>query len=195
MVSKILGPLFNTLTAHHLYSCHNWQNLPQQVQTQLSSTPSTFSRSFIAFPKYTYNFQHFEKIITFIAFICPKLFILKSVVRLMPWNWCFRKPFGNEPVKESKIVLKSPQHHFYANVQLISKKLSFVWCLLVGSEILGPLITRWRPITCILVIIDRNSHNKFKYNYLQNCQHFLQLLFDFQNLHKILTIFKNTLPS
>ena len=34
--SEILAPLFNTLTARHMYSSHNWQKLTQQVEMQLS---------------------------------------------------------------------------------------------------------------------------------------------------------------
>ena len=51
-------------------------------------------------------------------------------------------------------------------------------------------LTSWRPITCILVIIGRNSRNKFKDNYLQSRQQFLPGLLDFQNLHQILSILK-----
>ena len=51
--SEISGLLFNTLTANHIYSCHNWQKLPQQLQTQLSSKPSTFPERFFTFPKST----------------------------------------------------------------------------------------------------------------------------------------------
>ena len=50
------------------------------------------------------------------------------------------------------------------------------------------LITRWRPITCVLVTIDRNSRNKFQRNYLQNQKHFLEFLLHFWNLQKILSI-------
>ena len=52
------------------------------------------------------------------------------------------------------------------------------------------LITRWRPITCILVTIDRNSRNKFQRNYLQNQKHFLELLLHFWNVHKIFSFWK-----
>ena len=82
--SEILGPLLNTVTAHHMYSCHRWQKLQEQVQSELSSKPSTFSRDCIAFPKSTSNYEHFEKKITFIAPISLKWFIRKNVVTGMP---------------------------------------------------------------------------------------------------------------
>ena len=51
----------------------------------------------------------------------------------------FRTPFGNQPVKVFKTLPKSAGHHFYANVLLISKKLSCVSCLLVRYGILRSL--------------------------------------------------------
>ena len=43
-----------------------------------------FSENFIAFSKSTYNFEYFEKKITFIASACPELFLPKNVVTSMP---------------------------------------------------------------------------------------------------------------
>ena len=57
----MLGPPFNTLTADHVYSCHNMQKFPQQVPTLFSSKPKTFSETFIAFWKSPETFEHFTK--------------------------------------------------------------------------------------------------------------------------------------
>ena len=46
------------------------------------------------------------------------------------------------------------------------------------------------PITCILVIIESNSRNMFKHNYLKNSKHFLQYLFNFCNLLKMQCILR-----
>ena len=51
----------------------------------------------------------------------------------------FQNTFKNEPVTQSKTVLKSALQHFYANVSFISHKLSCVACLLVVSEMIGQL--------------------------------------------------------
>ena len=51
----------NTLTAEYTYSRRNMQTLTQQVQTPLSLKQKTFSRFFIAFLKFTWNGEHFEK--------------------------------------------------------------------------------------------------------------------------------------
>ena len=59
--SKILGLFVNTLTAEYTYSRRNMQTLTQQVQTPISLKQKTFSRFFIAFPKSTWNGEHFQK--------------------------------------------------------------------------------------------------------------------------------------
>ena len=58
--SEILGLFFNTLTSDHMYSCYIWEKFLQQLQTQLSSKPKTFSQIFIAFSRSTEKFQPFQ---------------------------------------------------------------------------------------------------------------------------------------
>ena len=52
----------NTLTAEDKYSLLNRDNLTQQNRTQLSQKQKAFSEFFLAFSKYTLNFEDFEKI-------------------------------------------------------------------------------------------------------------------------------------
>ena len=59
--SEVLGQLVNTLTADYKHSAWNRENLPQQVQTQISQERKTFSGFFIAFLKCTLNLEYFEK--------------------------------------------------------------------------------------------------------------------------------------
>ena len=51
----------NTLTADDKYSLLNRHNLTQQIRTQLSRKQKAFSEFFLAFSKYTLNFEDFEK--------------------------------------------------------------------------------------------------------------------------------------
>ena len=51
-------------------------------------------------------------------------------------------------------------------------------------------LTRWRLITCILLIVERNSSNQFKRNYPKNQRQYLIFLLHFWNLHEILHILK-----
>ena len=49
------------MTADYMYFRQNVENLPQQVQTQISLKPKTFSGFFIASLKSTLNLEYFEK--------------------------------------------------------------------------------------------------------------------------------------
>ena len=58
---ELLKLFVNALTADDQYSGSNIQNLPQQVQTPLSKKQKIFSGFFIAFLKYAWNLEHFQK--------------------------------------------------------------------------------------------------------------------------------------
>ena len=49
------------MTAEYTYSSSNMQILTQQVKTPLFLKQKTFSGFFIAFPKSTWNGEHFQK--------------------------------------------------------------------------------------------------------------------------------------
>ena len=57
----MLRLFFNTLTADNKYSRCNVHNFEQQVQTPLFQKTQTFCGFFIAFLKYAWNLEHFEK--------------------------------------------------------------------------------------------------------------------------------------
>ena len=48
------------MTADHMYSRQNWENLPQYVQTPLFQKPQTLSQTLIQFFQSTQNFTHFQ---------------------------------------------------------------------------------------------------------------------------------------
>ena len=58
---EILRLFVNALTVDDKYSDSNMQNLPQQFQTPLSQKQKTFSGFFIAFLKFPWNLEHFQK--------------------------------------------------------------------------------------------------------------------------------------
>ena len=57
----MLSLFVNALTVDDKYSGSNMQNLPEQFQTPLSQKQNTFSEFFIAFLKYAWNLEHFQK--------------------------------------------------------------------------------------------------------------------------------------
>ena len=71
MLSKILRLFVNTLTADDKYSLLNRDNLTQQIKI-LAPQKENFS-IFSAFLKFTLNSEHFQKKMTFIVDVFPKL--------------------------------------------------------------------------------------------------------------------------
>ena len=49
------------MTANDKYSCRNMLSFLEQLQTLLSEKRKTFSGFFIAFPKFAWKLEHFEK--------------------------------------------------------------------------------------------------------------------------------------
>ena len=58
---ETLRLLVNVLTADDKYSGNNMQNLEQKFQTPLSKKKKIFSWFFIAFLKWAWNLEHFQK--------------------------------------------------------------------------------------------------------------------------------------
>ena len=58
---EILRLFVNALTVDDKYSGSNMQNFPQQFQTPLSQKQKNLSGFFIAFLKYPWNLEHFQK--------------------------------------------------------------------------------------------------------------------------------------
>ena len=51
----------------------------QPIQMQLSKTINIFSEVFTAFLKSAFNFEHFKKMLSLIAYVFPKLYTAKDV--------------------------------------------------------------------------------------------------------------------
>ena len=81
VICKFLRLLVKTLTDDEKYSLLHRENLTQPIQILLSQKQNTFSQFFYQFSKSTLNFQHFQKKITLIAELFPKLPSPKKVSR------------------------------------------------------------------------------------------------------------------
>ena len=62
------------------------------IQMHLSQKQKIFSRSFSAFSKSALNFEHFQKKMTVIAYVFPKLPTTKNVLRQMSKSPRFGEP-------------------------------------------------------------------------------------------------------
>ena len=73
LTCQIFGLLVNTLAADAKYPVFNKENLMIPIQVQLSRKEKLFSEFFAAFLKYRLNLQHFERKMTLIDCVFPKL--------------------------------------------------------------------------------------------------------------------------
>ena len=104
----------NTLTADDKYSLLNRDNLTQPIRTPLSQKHKAFSEFFLPFSKYTLNFEHFQKKMTLVAYLFPKLRTPKNVVRYMSKKSRFKVPFDRQHGKRLQTLLRSePQHRYH----------------------------------------------------------------------------------
>ena len=78
---KISGLFLNTLTDDDKYCLLYRDNLTQTMQILLSQKKQTFSQFFSPFFKSTLNFELFQKKMTLIADVFPKLPSPEKVIR------------------------------------------------------------------------------------------------------------------
>ena len=78
---KILGLFVNTLSEDERYCLLHKDNLLQPIQILLSQKQKTFSEFFSPFLKSTLNFERFQKKMTLIADVFPKLPSPKKLIR------------------------------------------------------------------------------------------------------------------
>ena len=83
MIFNLLRVFLKTLTANDKYSLCNIWNLEDLIEIQLSKKAKLFSEIFAACFKDISNFRHFEKKVTLIAYVFPKLQAVKDMFRQM----------------------------------------------------------------------------------------------------------------
>ena len=79
----------------------------QTIQMHLSQKPKIFSELFCAFFEFALNFEHFQKKMTLMAYVFPKLPTTKDVLRKMSKNSGLRGPLDRRHGKQSKILIQS----------------------------------------------------------------------------------------
>ena len=78
---KFFIRFFNTFTADDKYSLISRDNWMQTNQMHLSQKQNIFPPFFSAFFESALNFEHFQKKMTLIAYVFPKLPTTKDVLR------------------------------------------------------------------------------------------------------------------
>ena len=85
----------------------------QCIPKQLSQKQETLSQFFCGFFKSSGNFENFQKNMTLIAWIFPKLRTSKNMVRSVSKRSRFSRSFGNQHGKRAKTLLKFEWQHLY----------------------------------------------------------------------------------
>ena len=78
---KFFSRFLNTLTADDRYSLISKDNSMQTIQMLLSQKQKFFSQFVSAFSESALNFEHYQKKMTLIAYVLPKLPTTKDVLR------------------------------------------------------------------------------------------------------------------
>ena len=78
---KFFRPFLHSLTANDKYSLNSKNKGMQKIQMHLSQTQNIFSEFFSTFFESALNFEHFQKKMTLIAYVFPKLPTTKDVLR------------------------------------------------------------------------------------------------------------------
>ena len=78
---KFFRPFLNTLTANDKYSLNSKDKWMQTIQMLLPQKQMIFSKLFSVFFESALNFEHFQKKMTLIAYVFPKLPTTKDMLR------------------------------------------------------------------------------------------------------------------
>ena len=76
------------------------------IQMHLSQKQKIFSGFFSAVFKSPLNFKHFQKKMTLIAYVFPKLTITKNVLRQMSKSSRFREPLDKRHGKRAEALIQ-----------------------------------------------------------------------------------------
>ena len=76
------------------------------IQMPLSQNQKIFSEIFSAFFESALNFEHFQKKMTFIAYVFPNLPTTKNVLRQMSKSSRFREPVDRRDGKRGEALIQ-----------------------------------------------------------------------------------------
>ena len=95
---QILRLFPNILASNDKYHVLNRDNLTISIQIQLYQKQKKISGFFSAFLKSTLNFEHFEKKMTLIDFVFPKLWAPKTLL-----DKCLKSPCSENPSSSNTV--------------------------------------------------------------------------------------------
>ena len=101
------------MSADGKYSLFERNNLTQRIPIELSLKKKTFSRFYPSFLKSSLNLEHFQKKMTLIADVFPKLRTPKNMVKSMPKKSRFKGSVEKQHGKCAQTLLKFERQLLY----------------------------------------------------------------------------------
>ena len=105
MTWRILRLFVISLTGDEKYSFLNRGNLTQNIQMHLPQKQKYFSELFFKYTQSNLSFEHFQKRMTIIAYVFPKVRTLKYVARKMSKKCCLRQPLDRQHGKLAETLV------------------------------------------------------------------------------------------
>ena len=113
VICKMLWVFVNTFTADDKYSLLQRDNFTQRIQMQVYHKQKTFSSFFSTLLKSRLNFQHFQKNLTLITNVFPKLRTRKEALKEASKKCRLVVPFDEQHGKGAQTHFKSSRVHLY----------------------------------------------------------------------------------
>ena len=104
---KFFSRFFNTFTAADKYSLISRDNWMETIQKHLSQKHNIFPQFFSAFFESALNFEHFQKKMTLIAYVFPKLPTTKDMLRKKSKRSSLRGPIDMRHGKRAEALIRS----------------------------------------------------------------------------------------
>ena len=102
---KFFRPFLDTLTDNDKYSLNSKDKGMQTIQMHLSQKQNLFFQFFSAFFESALNFEYFQKKMTLIAYVFPKLRTTKDVLRWISKNSRLRGRLDRRHGKQSEKLI------------------------------------------------------------------------------------------
>ena len=103
---KFFRPFLNTLTANYKYSLNSKEKSMQTIQMLLSQKRKIFYEFYSPFFVSALNFEHFQKKMTLIAYVFPKLPTTKDMLRSMSKRSRLRGDLDRRHGKQSETLIQ-----------------------------------------------------------------------------------------
>ena len=132
--------------------------------------------------RFRLNFKHFQKKMTLIADVFPKLQSSKNVFKEMSKKSCFRGPFDKQHGKVNQTMLKSERHQRYHFFSSLCRQLSWKKSVLVICKVLRMFVNVLNADDKCFLLNRDNLRRPIQKQLSEKQKTFLRFFLKFSNL-------------